>query len=155
VPSFTKVAVLLISSLLIFSRISAIAFSNEEWAALVEKAEKGDAETQWTVGCVYYDGLHRPKNDKQAAQWFLEAAMRGHTEAQIALGSCYELGEGVPKDTLTAYALYSVAGIKAAENKNLLAKKMTPKQIADGKERTKALQKEIASFKKRPQDFKR
>lgn len=132
-----------------------MAFSNEEWAELVEKAEKGDAETQWTVGCVYYDGLHRPKNDTQAYQWFLKAAMQGHTEAQIALGSCYELGEGVPKDTLTAYALYSVAGNKAAESKKSLAKQMTPKQISEGKERAKALQKEIAAFKKSPQDFKR
>ena len=46
--SFTKVAALLIAAHLIFSQISAIAFSAKEWASLLDEAKKGDVEAQWT-----------------------------------------------------------------------------------------------------------
>jgi TPR repeat protein len=142
--SFTKVATLLIAAHLIFSQISAIAFSAKEWASLLDEAKKGDVEAQWTLGCIYADGLHRPKNDAEAVKWTRKAAAQGHTDAQISLATIYELGIGVPKNAVEAYAIFNIVGNKdALESRDRIAKKMTPEQIAGAKKRTKELEKEF------------
>jgi tetratricopeptide (TPR) repeat protein len=58
------------------------------------KAEGGDTAAQYMVGSRYYKGLDVDTNWLEAFNCYREAAERGHTGAQLALGLCYSLGEG-------------------------------------------------------------
>ncbi|HEY5215247.1 MAG TPA: hypothetical protein VIJ38_19720, partial [Acidobacteriaceae bacterium] len=44
-----------------------------------------------------------PQDGANAAFWFRKAAEQGEAVSQILLGSCYERGEGVPKNNAQAY----------------------------------------------------
>ena len=63
-----------------------------------EKAEKGDAEAQFNLGQIYYEGKGVPQDDSEAVKWYRKAAERGHAAAQYKLGVMYRKGEGVPQD---------------------------------------------------------
>ena len=57
---------------------------------LLKKAELGDAETQFSLGEIYYYGRYHngfavPKDYKKAAEWFTKAANQGNACAYIAL----------------------------------------------------------------------
>jgi tetratricopeptide (TPR) repeat protein len=63
------------------------------------KAEKGDAHSQYLLGCYYHIGEGVPKDYAEAAKWLRKAAEQGHAAAQFSLGGvCYANGLGVPKD---------------------------------------------------------
>ena len=55
-----------------------------------------------------YDTL---KDYQKAVQWYTKSAEQGIAEAQYQLGSCYDMGEGVPEDPKMAVKWYT----KAAE----------------------------------------
>ena len=65
-------------------------------------------------------------------------AEQGDASAQFFLGGMYHSGEGVPEDSVTAYAWFNIAAANGVElaksNKLRLAKKMTPEQIAKAQE---------------------
>ena len=71
---------------------------------------------------------------KEAFKWCRKAAEQGHADAQGGLGMMYEDGKGVMEDHVTAYAWWNKAAPNSAEyskkEKDLLAKKMIPDQIA-------------------------
>jgi hypothetical protein len=46
--------------------------------------------------------LALPQNDERAAYWYGQAARRGHTGAQLALGALYALGRGVLRNEAVA-----------------------------------------------------
>jgi uncharacterized protein len=83
------------------------------------------------------------KSNEEAATWFLRAAKRGYPQAQLALGVLYAKGEGVLKDDVAAYAWFNLAGFhgsqQGAKGRELLAKKMTPEQIAKAQKLSKEL----------------
>jgi hypothetical protein len=58
---------------------------------------------------MYYEGKGTPRDDAEAAKWFLQAAQQDHIEAQYTLGIMYEKGEGVPRDDDHAYKWFSMA----------------------------------------------
>ena len=62
------------------------------------EAEQGDAEAQFGLGLMYYEGKEVPKNYEEAAKWLQKAAEQGHAEAQYILGLMYREGESVPKN---------------------------------------------------------
>ena len=66
------------------------------------KAEKGDAEAQYQLGSLYYDGTAIAKNASEAVRWFQKSAGQGHSKAQSKLGECYAFGEGVTKSAVEA-----------------------------------------------------
>jgi TPR repeat protein len=78
---------------------------------------------------------------RKAVKGYRKAAEQGNAAAQIGLGSCYELGVGVPEDKVEAYAFYNLSGSR--ESTDRIAKTMKPEQIATAKERTKNLEKEF------------
>ena len=53
--------------------------------ALKEKAEKGDADAQFTLGMTYYEGRSVPRDYVESARWFRKAADQGHAIAQSRL----------------------------------------------------------------------
>jgi tetratricopeptide (TPR) repeat protein len=54
--------------------------------AIVEKAERGDAEAQYNLGWMYFNGEEVTQNDIEAAKWFRKAAKQGHAGAYGNLG---------------------------------------------------------------------
>jgi TPR repeat protein len=56
------------------------------------------------------NGSGIPKDDVEAVRWFRKSAKQGFELAWRCLGSCYENGEGVAADDVTAYACYTIAG---------------------------------------------
>ena len=70
-------------------------------------------------------------------------AEKGDARAQVNLGMRHYKGEGVLEDYVTAYAWMNIAAAKgnatAKENKGIMAKEMTPDQIAKAQELSKEM----------------
>jgi len=83
----------------------------------------------------YYGYYNEPQHYKKALKWYRKAANQGVTLGQARLGIMYYKGQGVPQDHVTAYMwliLASVGGSEhAVKNRDLLARSMTPSQIAE------------------------
>ena len=81
----------------------------------IDKANKGDAYAQYSLGEMYYFGDGVPKDYKEAVKWYTKAAEQGNGYAQFKLGEMYHDGsgvfEGVPRDYKEAVKWYT----KAAE----------------------------------------
>ena len=104
----------------------------EEWQAL---ADGGNAEAEFKVGVMYERGEGIPSQPKQAVNWYRKAAEQAYAHAQNALGMLYAKGQGVLQDYVQAHMwlnLASAAGeIDASKERDKLADKMTPVQIAE------------------------
>jgi hypothetical protein len=77
--------------------------------ALHRKAERGDAEAQYSLGVSYREGKGVPRDYAQAATWWRTSAAQGHARAQSALGFMYANGQGVAKDDERAVEWYRKA----------------------------------------------
>ena len=125
-----------------------------------QTTEEVPLEASQTPGTFMY-GLMKETFEEYAVD-----AEKGILFAQQNLVWHYENGEGVPRDYVAAYAWKIVSAEKAeialnehggltkspkqiiAEGKALLAKKMTPEQIAKAEELSKELIKKIEANKK-------
>jgi|GEM_PF-1644138 len=76
---------------------------------MLEKANSGDAYSQFKLGQAYYYGTDLLKNTDEAVKWFKASADQGSPEGQTALGICYLKGEGVAQDNKQAIALFQAA----------------------------------------------
>jgi TPR repeat protein len=100
-------------------------------------AEKGNAEAQFNLGSLYYQGWGLPQDYPEAVRWFRKAAEQSHPYAQVTLGTIYSEGvQGViAKDASQAlmwFILASAGGDREAmEFRDTLASKMTPAQITE------------------------
>lgn len=102
------------SSVVLWSNSGAHAQPIRDMQELRASADSGDAEAQFTLGAMYYDGLGVARNEKEAAKWYRKAANQGNAAAQFKLGQMYEYGLGVRKDEKDAVAWYR----KAADQGN-------------------------------------
>ncbi|GAQ86530.1 hypothetical protein KFL_002950020 [Klebsormidium nitens] len=59
---------------------------------------KGDARTQFSLGCSYASDTGVEKDEARAAELYSKAAERGDAAAQCFLGMCYARSRGVDKD---------------------------------------------------------
>ena len=75
-------------------------------------AEQGDAEAQYALGTLYYEGKGINQDIQQSVNWMQKAAEQGLADAQLALGDLYFNGEGVKQDYDTAVKLYLLAANK-------------------------------------------
>ncbi|MCX6908363.1 MAG: tetratricopeptide repeat protein [Verrucomicrobia bacterium] len=73
------------------------------------KAEKGDAEAQYTLGACYAKGKDVPKDAVEAVKWWRKATEQNYVAAQCNLGFCYAKGEGVVRDQVEAVKWYRKA----------------------------------------------
>ncbi len=107
-----------------------------EWRPL---AKQGDAAAQYYLGNLYRTGQGVPQDYAEAEKWFRKAANQGNADAQYNLGVIYDRGYGVPQDYVQAHMWYSLAEAQgrtaAAWNRGLVAKLMTPAQIAEAQRR--------------------
>ncbi len=81
------------------------------------RADSGDVEGQFILGCIYYFGRGVDKDEREAVAWFHKAAEQGHALAQSHLGAMYADGLVVAKDEHEAVAWSR----KAAEQNNAIA----------------------------------
>ncbi len=69
-----------------------------------------------------------------ALRIFRQFDAQGNVKAQASLGSIFQIGEGVPQDFVLAHLWYNLAAARGEKlgrkNRDLLAKLMTPAQIA-------------------------
>ena len=99
-------------------------------------AEQGDQGAQYSLGLMYaYGGLGVTQDYAEAVKWYRKAAEQGDSNAQYNLGVMYDNGEVVPENYVEAYKWANLAAAQgheaAQKSKNILAKKMTPQQIAE------------------------
>jgi uncharacterized protein len=91
--------------------------SAEELNRLLNKAEQGDAATQYKLGTIYYQGESVPRSYTEALKWYKKAAEQGHGDAQFSLGLMYDKGHiGVPKNNVKAYIWYGFASKQGIED---------------------------------------
>jgi uncharacterized protein len=95
---------------------------------LIAKAEKGDAESQYVLGCIYYYGDGVEKNEAEAVKWITKAAEQGNINAQFALGCCYRDGQGVIQDYVEAAIWFR----RAAEQGDMVAQSVLGSFYSDG-----------------------
>lgn len=110
-----------------------------KWYA--KAAAQGQAKAQFNLGTLYFNGEGGSKDYQQALRWFRLAADQGEALAQTKIAIMYDDGQGVPHDRVQAYKWYSLAatsGDKPAPIlRDLLAKQMTPAQIAEAQKLAK------------------
>ena len=106
-------------------------------------ADEGDARAQSVLGLLYYRGLGGvPENKAEAVTWFRHAADQGDAQAQYNLGLSYAKGEASEPDKVIAHMWFNLAAAHfpvsdtsnrsaARKNRDLVAEKMTPDQIAE------------------------
>ena len=102
-------------------------------------AAQGNADAQYNLGMQYAIGQGVPQDYTQARQWYEKAAAQGHELAQNNLAELYYAGLGVPQDNVRAYMWVNLAVAhmtgdeqkQAVENRDDVARRMTPAQIAE------------------------
>lgn len=105
-----------------------------KWLRLA--ADQRNAEAQHDLGNLYMDGKGVQQDYAEAAKWLRLAADQGHVPSQEELGFVYASGQGVQQDYVSAYTWYSLAAARGGkyspDRRDLIAKQMTPDQIAKG-----------------------
>ena len=84
---------------------------------LLLAADQGDADAQYNLGLMYYNGDGVTQDDAEALKWYRLAADQGDATAQSNLGSMYANGDGVTQDDAEALKWYR----KAADQGNAWA----------------------------------
>ena len=99
-----------------------------KWLRLA--ADQENAQAQFVLAGIYW---WRP-DYAEAFKLFQRSAEHGYGYAQDYLGSMYALGQGVPVDNVQAYLWHDRAAAQgvqnAAEKRDLIAKLLTPDEIA-------------------------
>ncbi len=111
----------------------------EKVTELMLRAQRGDAQAQNKLGFAYAKGEGVPQDYGEAEKWFRKAAEQGFAKAQYNLGLMYDNGDGVPQDYVAAHKWYNLAASRSAgrmreaavRNRERLAARMTPAQIAE------------------------
>ncbi len=79
-------------------------------------AEQGDAEAQFRLGQMYYEGEGVPQDNAEAFKWYRMVAEQGDASAQYRLGWMYHSGKGVPQDYAEAVRWYRTAAEQGHAN---------------------------------------
>jgi len=102
-------------------------------------AVQGDVEAATNLGTLYLNGQGGVQDDQKAVDWFRRSATHGNARALTNLGLMYERGRGVPQDFVMAHKWYILGAANGdklgAELRDALAKRMTPAQIFQARQR--------------------
>jgi hypothetical protein len=100
-----------------------------------ESATLGNREAQYSLGKMYSHGQGVLQDHAEALRWYRLSAEQGHANAQGELGTMYANGQSVAKNNNLAHMWLNLAaanGSSAAEkNRDLIAARMSQKQIAE------------------------
>jgi uncharacterized protein len=122
-----------------------VAYRRDDYAAALrlwgQLADQGNARAQFSLGEMYYIGQGVLRDNAKADAWYRKAADQGFDYAQFNLGVAYEDGGlGVPQDYALAHMWFNLASSPATnadlrqmavQNRDQVAAKMTPDQIAE------------------------
>jgi TPR repeat protein len=78
-------------------------------ATLVRRAEQGDADACFDLGCRHKLGEGLPASDAQALHWWRLAAAQGQRDAQYNLGIACQHGHGTEADATQAFKWFGLA----------------------------------------------
>jgi len=106
-------------------------------------------DSQNRLAAMYSAGLGVQQDFAEAAKWYRKAADQGDTDAQNQLGSLYGNGQGVAQSNVEAYRWFDIAASgdnsadveahdSAVRNRETVAAKMTPDEIAEAQKLAKA-----------------
>lgn len=126
---------LLVTSTLLITSPLAGAQGTDQTPALLEQAKGGNADAQFRLGVMYHNGQGFVSDPAEAVRWWRLAAAQGNVNAQSGLGVMYGNGKGVTRDYVRAHMWFDLGATSgstdSANNRDLIAKRMTPKQIAE------------------------
>lgn len=118
-------------------------------AALLELqplAEQGNADAQFNLGLMYFNGTGVQQDDQAALKWFRLAADQGDAFAQFALGNMYFMGRGVTKDFVASYALGNLSASEVppgfsqpAQMRDAAAAQLSAEQVEAGQALTREM----------------
>lgn len=100
-------------------------------------AEQGDAQAQFNLGSLYYQGLGVAQDYQEAVKWLTKAAEQRHIHAEVTLGGILADGvQGVitknyPQALMWFIFAAAQGDVEAVEFRDSLAMKMTPVQITE------------------------
>jgi uncharacterized protein len=101
-------------------------------------AEQGVADAQLRLGLMYQMGQGVRQDYNESAKCFRNAAEQGDADGQLLLGLANWSGRGVAQDPVRAYMWINIAvangSHEALKERDMMAKKMTPKQIEQAQE---------------------
>jgi TPR repeat protein len=104
-------------------------------------AGQGHAFAQYNLGLMYDIGPGVPQDYKTAVKWYTLAAEQGNASAQYSLGLMYANGDGVLQDYVYAQMWWNIAASsgnkQASENRDIVAKRMTPADISAAQDLTR------------------
>ncbi len=146
-----KIPLIMLLTLFVLPAEPGAAFAppdSKDLATLQAQAQQGDTEAQVRLGDLYAKGRGVPKDHTQARAWYERAAAQGHPIGQNNLAELYFAGLGGPPDYVRAYMWVSLAAThmqgeekkQAEENRDDVAKRMTPAQITEAKRLTQQCQ---------------
>jgi tetratricopeptide (TPR) repeat protein len=72
-------------------------------------AQAGDLNSQWLLANIYHHGVAGQPDLQNAAQWYKQAAINGHTGAQREFGKLLFRGKGVERDIQQAIRWLTMA----------------------------------------------
>ena len=97
-------------------------------------ADQGYVEGEFDLSNMYADGHGVQQDYAEMVRWAQKAADQKYAAAQYNLGVAYYNGDGVPEDYVYAYMWLNLAAAagedQAAEHRDVVARHMTPDQIA-------------------------
>lgn len=101
-------------------------------------ATDGDAASQFQLSLLYRTGRGVSADPRATLQWLRRAAAGNYPAALSNLGGEYAKGQGVAQDKVRALALFYLAqagGLReASTNAQVVARTLTPEQLAQGRE---------------------
>ena len=84
---------------------------------------------------MYDEGQGVVQDYAAAVSWYRKAADQGNAGAQTLLGYMYDNGQGVALDYVQAHKWFNLGAVSgnasAVKNRDIVAAKMTPAQIAE------------------------
>ena len=110
-----------------------------------KSAEQGDADAQYNLGNMYYDGQGVPQDYKEAVRWYTKSAEQGDADAQSMVGVCYADGLGVAKNPIEGYAWYNIALANGEEKSKEWIKEieLSPEQLIEAQSLSTEIYKRI------------
>jgi TPR repeat protein len=118
------------------AELESVPFDYPELQEITQRADDGDAPTQYRLAQMYSTGEGAPQRLDVAARWYRAAAEQNHDMAAYKLAFLYLRGRGVPnKDYAQAYRWFSVSaelGVgDAGRWRDRIREKMTKRELAE------------------------
>lgn len=118
------IGIILFLSIATTATSETIAPSPAELKTAIKLAKQGNAEAQFNLGWMYYNGYGVRQDHAKAAKWLEKAAAQNDASAQFLLGGMYKFGDGVRQDYAKAIEWFEKAAAQDHANAQFFLGKM-------------------------------